>query len=250
MRSLSRDEAHLWYVFPEALTDPDLLLAYAALMAPEEAEQQMRFYFAEGRHEYLVTRALVRTVLSAYAPVRPQDWVFKKNEYGRPEISGPATSPDASPLPKLAFNLAHTRGLIVCLVALDREIGIDVEHTTRASDTDQILDRFSPLEAGTMRALSPEERRDRFFDYWTLKESYIKARGMGLAIPLAQFTFHLGGPHESPRISFDPALPDDASTWQFMLTSPTPEHRLAVAIRKGADAPLVITFEETVPLRV
>ena len=45
-----------------------------------------------------------------------------------------------------------------------------------------------------LRALPPERQKERFFEYWTLKEAYIKARGMGLSIPLGKFSFHY--PHE------------------------------------------------------
>jgi 4'-phosphopantetheinyl transferase len=77
-----------------------------------------------------------------------------------------------------------------------------------------------------------------FFDYWTLKEAYIKARGFGLALPLADFAFRLSPP-SAPRIAFEPALDDDPATWQFFQDWPTPLHRLAVAVRRdGADLPV------------
>src|SRR5262245_58886213 len=87
--SLGRTEVHLWYVFPNVLTDGGLLGAYHDLMCPEERVQQQRFHFEKGRHEYLVTRALVRTTLSRYVAVDPRDWRFEKNAYGRPEIAYP-----------------------------------------------------------------------------------------------------------------------------------------------------------------
>jgi 4'-phosphopantetheinyl transferase len=236
-------EAHLWYVFQDEIRDPALLAAYHGLMTPEEAERQARFMFPKGRHEHLVTRALVRTVLSRYAPVDPRAWTFVKGERGRPEIAGPAG------VPPLRFNLSHTDGLIACLVALDRVVGVDVEDTLRPSSTVEIADRFfSPHEVRALRAQPPERQRARFFEYWTLKESYIKARGMGLALPLDQFSFHLD---EGPRvrISFDPRLEDDPESWQFALYRPSDRHMMAAAIRKGrGGAPLSIELREIVPL--
>jgi 4'-phosphopantetheinyl transferase len=235
--------AHLWYVFSEEVKDPKLLAAYHALMAPAEAAQQARFYFPEGRHEYLLTRALVRAVLSRYAPIAPAEWQFVRNEYGRPEISGPPGAPS------LRFNLSNTRGLIACLVAQGRDVGVDVEDMDRSTSAVDIADRFfSPSEVRALHARPEALQRDRFFDYWTLKESYIKARGMGLAIPLEQFSFHLD---EGPviRISFDPQLKDDPADWQFALYRLSARHRMAAAIRRGRDAPLTIELRETVPLR-
>lgn len=247
MLELTPDTAHLWYVFPDEVRAPELLAAYHALMAPEEAVKQARFHFPEGRHEYLLTRALVRTVLSRYAPVAPAAWTFVLGSHGRPEIAGPRGGPP------LRFNLSNTRGLIVCLVALERDVGVDVEDTARQTETVEIADRFfSPAEVRALRAHPTAQQRDRFYDYWTLKEAYIKARGMGLALPLDQFSFHLDerSSMERPKIqiSFDRAIPDDPSDWQFSLFRPTARHRMAAAIRRGAGGPVAIQLHATVPL--
>jgi len=239
---LNRTEAHLWYVFPEALTDPGLLSVYRQLMCPEERSQQQRFHFAKGRHEYLVTRALVRTTLSRYVATDPETWRFEKNSYGKPRIAYPKGI-----LP-LSFNVSNTDRLIVCLVALDREVGVDVEDIERAGETVEVADRFfSPFEVAALRALPVQSQRRRFFEYWTLKEAYIKARGMGLSLPLEQFSFHLaaGCP---VRISFDPRLEDYPQSWQFAQFRPTPRHLVAAAIRRGADPDLHIQLKQTVPL--
>jgi 4'-phosphopantetheinyl transferase len=130
----------------------------------------------------------------------------------------------------LLFNLSNTPGLAVCLVSGAREGGVDVEDTERPGEKIEIADRFfAPSEVTALRALPKEAQRDRFFDYWTLKEAYIKARGMGLAIPLDQFAFDVAGP--TIRIWIDSRLSDDAGSWEFALSSPTSRHRLAVALR-------------------
>jgi len=240
--SLSPDEAHLWYVNPDTIDDWYLLGAYHSVMAPDEAEQQARYRFAAGRKEYLVTRALVRSVLSAYAPILPKDWQFIRNKHGRPEIAGPAGAP------RLRFNLSNTKGLVVCLVARNRELGVDVEDIHRHGETVAVADRFfSPSESAELIRQPVHRQRDRFFDYWTLKEAYIKARGMGLAIPLDHFSYHLENP-ENIRISFAPQLPDHPSRWQFSLRTLEGRHRIATAIERRADeGPIKIEMIRTVP---
>lgn len=226
---------------PERVTDRATLLAYDALLAPEERTRQRRFRFAIDRHDCLVTRALVRTTLSRYAPVDPAAWRFELNRYGRPHLVPGQCDPD------LRFNLSHTRGLIACAVTIGHEIGCDVESLQRSGETVAIADRyFSASEIKALRALPQERQRERFFAYWTLKESYIKARGMGLALPLDQFSFLLeSGPPIG--IEFDPGLQDDPGDWQFDLRRPTPEHMLAVGVRRGTGRDLAIRVRSVIP---
>jgi 4'-phosphopantetheinyl transferase len=231
--ALGPGEVHLWYVLYESIQDPRLLAGYQALMSEAERERHDRFVFARDRHQFLVTRALVRTTLSRYAPIAPADWRFVCNEYGKPRIE-PGQGHESDTWPRLSFNLSNTRGVIACALTADcDEIGVDVEDTSRAGETIEIADRFfSPVEVEALRALPAAHQRQRFFAYWTLKEAYIKARGMGLSIPLDQFSFHLEG-DEDIGISFDPRLGDDPGQWQFELYRASERHLMALALRRG-----------------
>ena len=214
--------------------------AYDELLSDDERKKRDRFRFEKDQHSCLVTRALVRTVLSSYADVAPEAWRFVTNEYGRPEIAEPH---DAA---WLKFNLSHTNGLIALIVARDREIGVDVEDRERDGRMLDVADRFfSPSEVEALRALPDDEQLDRFFLYWTLKESYIKARGMGLAIPLSQFSFAITS---DISIAFDPKLDDDPDSWQFTAMSVGPRHALAASIRRGVHEDMRLVLRETVPL--
>jgi 4'-phosphopantetheinyl transferase len=241
---LPAGEVHLWYLLPDvvAAAAPSLFDAYEALLAPDERARKDRYHFEHSRREYLLTRALVRATLSRYAAVAPAAWTFRQNSYGRPEI-------DAEEHRWIHFNLSNTRGLVAILVARDLEVGVDVEDTERNGDSVGVADRFfSPFEVAALHALPEAQRRGRFFDYWTLKEAYIKARGMGLAIPLDQFSFLL---EQAPpvRIAFDPRLGDDAAAWQFEQLALSPRHRAAAAVRRGHGPDVRFVVRETVPLR-
>jgi 4'-phosphopantetheinyl transferase len=241
---LPENEAHLWIARPELARDPKLLLRYDALLSGEERRKCARFVFDKDRHSCLVTRALVRTVLSRYAPVPPERWRFTLNEYGRPAIDEPREERS------LRFNLSHTEGLVVCLVARRREVGVDVENRMRSGELLDVADRFfSPSEVAALRALPREEQLDRFFFYWTLKESYIKARGMGLAIPLSQFSFELDSARERGiRIRFDPELKDDPARWDFSALSYGRRHAIASSLERLPESEIRLVLRETVPL--
>jgi 4'-phosphopantetheinyl transferase len=235
-------EVHVWVVDQSTIADDTVLDRYHAVMAPAERIQQARFYFARDRHRYLVTRALVRSVLSHYTGVPPAVWRFAANEYGRPAIAEPAD------FPAVRFNLSHTTGMILCAVAFDHEVGVDVEDTTRPGETVSIANRyFSPSEVRDLHAVPEAEQRARFFEYWTLKESYIKARGMGLSLPLEQFSFGLRD-RGTIGIAFDARLRDRPRDWQFGLWRPTARHQVALAVRRIDEENLVIRIRRTVPL--
>jgi 4'-phosphopantetheinyl transferase len=209
--------------------------AYRTLLSADEHARMARFVFDRDRRAFLLTRALVRTTLSRYAAVPPAEWRFIANVHGRPEIlERPAGVPD------LRFNLSHTDGLIACAVTIGREVGVDVEHVNRPVTHDVPGRFFAPDEVTDLRQLPVEDQPRAFFDYWTLKEAYIKARGFGLALPLGDFAFKLNPPNP-PAITFEPGLEDDPATWQFVQEWPTPQHRLALAVRRdGADLPVRI----------
>lgn len=240
--SLPSDEVHLWLVQPEALVLHRALFArWRGLISAEERARAEGCLSARTRREQLIARALVRTTLSRYADVDPRDWAFRANRWGRPEVDAPAHAPP------IHFNLAHTDGLIVCAVAWDRDVGVDVEDAARERPTLEIAaDFFAPREVAALLGTPSSEQRERFFDYWTLKEAYIKARGMGLAIPLDQFWFTIE-PRDRVRIGFAPELDDEPAIWQFARLRPSARHQLAVAVRRGVGADLALVVREVMP---
>jgi 4'-phosphopantetheinyl transferase len=232
------DEAHLWFVRPDGIHDPALLQAYDALLTGEERARGARYVFEQHRHQHLVTRALVRTALSRYAPVAPEAWRFAANAHGRPEVVGPAAATD------LRFNLSHSDGLIACLVARGVDVGVDVENTARPVDHLAIGERFfSPAEFAALAALPSASRPAGFYQYWTLKESYIKARGLGLSLPLAAFSFRID---DAITVAFEPPIDDDPAAWQFTQFA-IGAHAVATAVRKTDACPIQV--RETIPLQ-
>lgn len=240
--SLRPDEAHIWYLQPDRLASAQMILDdYSCLLNSEERARRDQRTLEAGRLEYLLGRALVRLTLSRYAPVRPEHWGFVANPHGRPEISRPVLTP------ALRFNLSHCNGLIACAVASDREIGIDVEDTARSTRFLEVArGSFSPSEFRELSVLPPERQRARFFEYWTLKESYIKARGLGLSLPLDEFSFVLE-PKRPIRIEFGKRIQDEPGSWQFELRKVTERHQMALAIRKGAISGVKVILREHVP---
>lgn len=239
---LLNDDIHLYFAEPRRITGTALLQRYQALLSDDERMQLSRFYFDRHRHQYLVTRALIRCSLSNYYDVSPGDWIFGKNSFDKPEIAFPSiTQP-------VRFNLSHADGLIMCGLTREFDIGVDVEDCQRSTQAgfSRLSSYFSEQEIAALSNLPEVEKKQRFFDYWTLKESYIKARGGGLSIPLRKFSFQF---RENRLAGFgvDADLDDDAGNWQFWRVSMAQHYRAAVAVNSG-DTVFTIKAVNTVPL--
>jgi 4'-phosphopantetheinyl transferase len=182
-------------------------------------------------------------VLSRYAPVDPAAWSFAAGEHGKPRIAAPPVEP------ALWFNLSGTRGLVACAVSpATPTIGVDVEVVEPMADMlDVAAQFFSGAEVEALRALPAQDRAERFFMLWTLKESYVKARGLGIAaMPLPDVAFDLGT-DDSIGLALAPRLGDEASAWQFACVRVSADHLLAVAARLAGAAPLRLRMATWVP---
>jgi 4'-phosphopantetheinyl transferase len=232
----------LWCTYISEIGDDSLWPRYDALLSADERARQARFRFARDQRRHLVTRALVRTVLSRYAAVRPEDWVFSAGAHGRPAISAPRQ------VPPLEFNISHAADLVMLAVTTGRTLGVDTESVeARAAEIDGLDRYFAPEESAALLALPPGERRRRFFELWTLKESYIKARGMGLAIPLDAFRFGLTG-ERGLTLHMRPALADSPGGWRVWQLGLRPDYLVAICAARGEELSPQLVVREIVPL--
>lgn len=218
------------------------------LLDDEELARHERFMFEHSKREFRAAHAMVRTALSMHEPVARERWRFVKNEFGRPSIDPVICQTD------LRFNLSHTDGMLCLIVARGREVGADVEDAMRDRRTVDVADRFfAKSEVEALRALPESLQNERFFAYWTLKESYIKARGMGLAIPLDGFAFSIEDSEprsasDAPRVLGDrvalrceAVVRDDGSRWKFTRANLTQRHVCATTVERDArgEAPAI-----------
>jgi len=236
------DPLQVWCAQVPTRFDNALLQAYLALLSDAEREQLARLRFDRLKRRYLITRALVRTVLSRHAPIAPAAWSFAQNAFGRPFIADPPAEARG-----LQFNLSHTEALVVLVVGRGREVGIDVECTQRHAPLDVAQRYFSPAESAALSALPPASQAARFWDLWTLKESYLKARGMGLSLPLDAFTVRF----DDAQLALDvePRAEDPGSGWHLWQFALPGDHLLALCAQQlGGPAPRC-EFRLVEPLR-
>jgi 4'-phosphopantetheinyl transferase len=239
---IAPEEIHLWFAFDDEIADERLLASYRDLLSDEEKKRELRFHFAKDRRRYRVTRALVRTVLARYAAIDPEDWIFSVGPNGRPEIANAEVAHE-----RLSFNISHTPGLIVLGVARRRELGVDVEDFLARDASIDIADQFfSPAEVAALASVPRHQQQYRFFEYWTFKEAYIKATGLGLSLPLDQFSFGYPG-NGAVEMVIHSGLSDRSSRWQFWQFRPGPQYLLAVCAERIGNRPSTVTARRIVP---
>jgi 4'-phosphopantetheinyl transferase len=234
MIELGIHDVHVWcYNWREPPLESVIEPLYSILCGAER-ERFHRFHFERDRHAYLLAHGLVRLALSRYRRVHPRDWTFAPDINGKPFITGPSLHP-------LKFNLTHSAGIVACAIAERMDVGVDAENMGRTSSLMDVARAvFAPEELRSLEQTRESGRAELFFTYWTLKEAYVKARGLGLSMPLDQFAFFVDGT-ESPRIEFHRGLEDDPGDWQFRLFRIDIDRLLSVAAHsRRAQAAIVL----------
>jgi 4'-phosphopantetheinyl transferase len=224
-RKLSPLEAHIWFINPVSAIKLWSASNLWMLLSEEERSKNNKFHFADDRRDRLIARAFIRILLAHYADVDPRDWQFIRNKYGKPEILAPAAT-------QLRFNLSYAHDLIVIGITKKIDCGIDVEHIRHIDNIQQLARRFfSSSEAAELEAWEEETACERFLEYWTLKEAYLKARGIGLSLQTNQFAFELKG-NGKILFSADATLTEDPTAWQFVQFRPIATHIVSLALRR------------------
>lgn len=196
-------------------------------LQPEETLRADSYKDMEARAAFLIGRGMARTMLAEVSGVAPGDWRFSEGAHGRPEIRSPDTP--------FRFNLAHSHGMIACAVAKRRDVGVDVEFLDRPDSSHDVARRVcSEDELADIDAAPEEGRKERFLVYWTLKEAYLKARGLGISVHLADVAFTVNG--GEPKFVPAGSLAGADTRWMFRLAQPGPRHLISVAVDMSSDA--------------
>lgn len=213
------------FFIPLAEMDADIASRCMALLSEDERAKVARYRAPKAQMTGLLVRAALRCVLSlglqsrnasANSPanivssiepmvsavkIAPQDWCFEYGEKGKPSLHLEQFLNTG-----IEFNLSHSGDWLLIALAQDDDtaatikrplprlgLGVDIERARASTNIYPILKHyFSPLETEALLALPGEiAQRQRFFDLWALKESYIKATGLGLAQSLKTFGFEL-----------------------------------------------------------
>ena len=153
----------------------------------------------------------------------PAELHFSYASFGKPSLASDCAADS------LRFNLSHSGDIALYAVARQREVGIDLERIEPKFAGDGIAERlFSRNEVAKLRSLPASARLHAFFNCWTRKEAYVKARGAGLQIPLESFDV---SPAPDEQATF---LSEGEFGWSLRALLPDSDYAAAIAV-EGKD---------------
>jgi 4'-phosphopantetheinyl transferase len=145
-------------------------LSLMSILSDDERTRAERYQVQTARQQFIITRALLRTLLGGYLQQDPKKIEFCYSAHGKPELLMPHAN--------LCFNISHSQGVILFAVRLNQPVGVDLEWIDPAVKGAAIARRlFSTTEQAAINGLPPLAQQAKFFQLWTRKESLIKLFG-------------------------------------------------------------------------
>ena len=205
------------------------------LLTPDEQQRAANFGAEERACQYVLTRGLLRLLLSRYLGIPAETVTLDYGVHGKPQLAHGAND--------LQFNVSESAGLAAFAFARGSPVGIDVERGRPIERIDDLAARFlHPGERQDLAALPLSQLLPAFFNCWTRKEAYVKALGQGLLTELDSFRVTVA-PDRPAEILV--ASPGEASQdWHLHSFQPAAGFYGAVAYR----GPVRSVLSRTIPL--
>lgn len=218
---LGGQEIHVWRSFLDQHSEQTRSLAQT--LSFDERERARRFRFHTHRRRFIAGRGFLRAILAYYLNREPGDIRFSYGVNGKPELCKKFCQKP------FRFNLSHSNGLALYAITCEAEIGVDVEFIQPLSSVEEIAKRFfSPNEVAVFLAIPASQKLKAFYNCWTRKEAFIKAKGAGLAYPLHQFDVSLIPEEPATFLSISGDV-SRAAGWSLVELAPAPDYAAAIA---------------------
>jgi 4'-phosphopantetheinyl transferase len=191
-------------------------------LAEDERVRAARFHFEKDRCRFVAARGALRAILGRYLRVPPARLRFRYGPHGKPALAAEFAGSG------LEFNVSHSHSLALLAVARGRALGVDVERLRADAAGREIAERFfSAYEVSALCGLPAARQPRAFFDCWTRKEAYVKARGEGLSFPLADFDVSLR-PGEPAALLCVRGDEREAERWTLRALDVAPDYAAAL----------------------
>ena len=218
--SILSDEIHIWKADLDELSCK--LICMDNILSKYEKEKAGRYFFAKDANRFITARSVLRILLGRYLDYSPTQINFAFNEFGKPFLDHGTAGV------QIHFNVSHSNRFALFAIGKQEELGVDIEMHRLDFSSHAIANRFfSPTEIDSLKELDKLEFCQAFFNCWTRKEAYIKAKGLGLSLGLDSFAVETGNV-PSPKLMISEFYPDD--TYVYSFRSFEPAHRYSAAL--------------------
>ncbi len=197
---------------------------YYAVLSDDERKRSARFGFERDRRRFVVAHGVLRELLGRYLGTDPGQIRFVCNAFGKPELH-PEFGSRGGRGGRVRFNLSHSADLALIAIALDVDVGVDLECIEERSESnyaDVARSFFSASEVDALSRVPSDLYAKAFFGCWTMKEAYVKACGEGLSMPLTSFSV--------PIITDPASVPVRCGSWSLLALQPAPGYVGALAV--------------------
>lgn len=162
------------------LEDEHLFAHLYQTVSKERREKIDRLRFSKDKRLSLAAEVLLRKALERNGI---SEFETAVSEHGKPFLRGNSF---------IKFNLSHSEERVMCVIS-GQETGCDVE---KIRDTDYKIAKhfFAPEEWDMLErsaAQGQDKKQEMFFRLWTLKESFMKAVGLGMGLSMKDFHFSI-----------------------------------------------------------
>lgn len=205
---------HVWSI--EADVPDRELDSLRHLLSAQEAARAARFSFDKDRRLFIAAHGALRSILAGYLRTGPDNLAFAEGVNGKPYLTAPVAG--------LRFNLSHSRRRALLALSFGGEVGVDIEYVKPEFQFSDIAERFfTAQEAAALRALPADLQRQGFYQCWTAKEAFLKAKGTGLSGQLDEVEIILAAPD---RVEIRAAVPG----WTLNALAPLESYESALVV--------------------
>lgn len=159
----------------------EVLNKLCLLIDSNKKNKIQKFIFKKDKIRTVTGDILVKTIIADKLDINIKHIEFDRNQYDKPYIKNQ---------PQIDFNISHSGEYVVCAID-NRPIGIDIEKVKYIEYEEMARNFFDAREFDYIVNQDLNYQIDRFYEIWTLKESYIKCCGQGLSIPLNSFSIEV-----------------------------------------------------------
>lgn len=220
LRTLQAHAVHV-YLWQIGACSESTLCTLGRVLSPAEQQQNASFGHQKIRDRHTFCRGVLRWQLASLLNEDAGSIEIITSDNGKPTLANSNAN--------LFFNYSHSGDYVAMAFTHAHEVGVDLEYTRRERRFASIANHFfCAAEAQDVLALEGPQRKQRFYEYWTLKEAYLKARGEGIFSGLNTVGFDLGSKDGQPIKLLESSQPA-INEWYFFSTIALPDYQLALA---------------------